>query len=94
MTETIQTADGITIRRHTSPVKAIGEFCKQVCMCGSASEVKLCVSTACPLFPFRQGRNPYHRRRVTAEQRQAATQRLRRLHASRRAALASSEIVE
>ena len=94
MTETIETAEGITVKRHTSSVKAIGEFCRQICMCGSASEVKLCVSTACPLFPFRQSRNPFHRRRVSEEQRQAATQRLRRLHASRRAALASSEIVE
>lgn len=40
-----------------SPLKAIREKCLDCC-CGSASEVKLCPSKGCALWPFRSGHNP------------------------------------
>lgn len=59
----------------TSPAKAIREFCLG-CVGYSANEVKLCPSAKCPLYPFRFGKNPYLKRELTEEQRQASAARL------------------
>lgn len=59
----------------TSPVKAIREFCLQCCG-GSAVDVRGCTSTMCPLKPFRFGKNPYVKRHLTEEQKEAAKARL------------------
>ena len=40
-----------------SPVKAIRAHCLD-CMCGQATEVRLCPMTDCPLYPYRMGHNP------------------------------------
>uniref|UniRef100_A0A7V3E844 Uncharacterized protein n=1 Tax=Ignavibacterium album TaxID=591197 RepID=A0A7V3E844_9BACT len=40
-----------------SPVKAIRKYCLE-CSCGSLKEVKNCVCSDCPLYPFRLGKNP------------------------------------
>ena len=40
-----------------TPLKAIREKCLD-CVCDAAVEVRRCVCTDCPLFPFRFGRNP------------------------------------
>ena len=62
---------------QTNPVKAIREFCVDVCFCGSARGVKECTSTGCPLYAFRLGKNPYRtKREMTEEEREAATARL------------------
>lgn len=45
----------------TSPVKAIRAYCLE-CVGHQKNEVKNCTITACPLFPFRFGRNPFHGR--------------------------------
>lgn len=56
-----------------NPVKAIRAFCVE-CMGGSSQEVKNCTSAPgsrypCPLYPFRQGENPYRTpRELTEEQ--------------------------
>lgn len=59
----------------TSPAKAIRAFCLG-CVGYSANEVKLCPSVKCPLHPFRFGKNPYLKRELTEEQRQASAARL------------------
>lgn len=60
-----------------SPLKAIRANCLQ-CVGGSSSEVKLCTSKTCYLYPFRFGKNPYMKKReMTEEQRAAAVERLR-----------------
>jgi hypothetical protein len=40
-----------------SPLKAVRVHCLWCCN-GSANEVSLCAATACPLHPYRMGRNP------------------------------------
>lgn len=40
-----------------TPIKAIRAWCLE-CVCGVASEVKLCPSEDCPLYPYRLGKNP------------------------------------
>lgn len=58
-----------------SPVKAIHAFCID-CMGGSVQEIKYCNSCNCPLFHFRQGKNPFIKREMTDEQKDAAKERL------------------
>jgi hypothetical protein len=58
-----------------SPVKAIRLFCID-CSGGSLPEVKECRSFTCPLHPFRFGKNPFIKREMTDEQREAAKERL------------------
>lgn len=61
---------------QTNPVKAIRDWCLE-CSGGSHESVKMCSSTDCPLYPFRQGRNPYRTaRKLTDEQRAAAAANL------------------
>lgn len=61
----------------TNPVKAIRAFCLE-CSGGSTAEVKSCPRTACPLFPFRFGKNPYRQRReMTEEEKQVLADRLK-----------------
>jgi len=60
---------------NTSPLKAIRANCLE---CNNtALEVKLCPCTSCPLWPFRFGKNPYNKRKLTDEQREAAAARLK-----------------
>lgn len=59
-----------------TPMKAIRLKCLNCC-CGSSHEVKLCPCTKCPLYPFREGRNPFvAKREYTDEQKQAIKERL------------------
>lgn len=58
-----------------SPIKAIREFCLECCG-GSSADVKSCTAPMCPLHAFRFGKNPYIKREMTDEQREAATIRL------------------
>ena len=59
--------------RQTSPVKAIRKHCLECA--GSSKEVTLCPIQECPLYPFRYGKNPFHSRTWTEEQRQAVAER-------------------
>ena len=60
-----------------NPVKAIRAFCLNCCG-ESVSEVKLCPSTKCALYPFRFGKNPFRGKRVMSdEQRAKAAERLK-----------------
>lgn len=40
-----------------TPIKAIRAKCLE-CMCGQATEVRLCPITDCSLYPYRMGHNP------------------------------------
>lgn len=65
--------------KKISPMKAIRLKCLDCC-CGSANEVKLCTITKCPLYPFRDGHNPYIKKReYTEEQREAQRSRMAEL---------------
>lgn len=65
-----------------SPLKAIRANCLD-CV-GTAHEVKICVCTSCPLYPFRFGKNPFRKKReMTDEQRAAAAERLAKARAAR-----------
>ena len=62
-------------KQITSPLKAIRAKCLDCC-CDQATEVKLCPASTCPLYPFRFGKNPFRKRELTDEQREALCQRL------------------
>lgn len=53
-----------------SPLKAIKAFCID-CSGGSADEARKCKSQICPLHAFRKGKNPYSKRNITEEQKEA-----------------------
>lgn len=57
-------------------LKVIRAKCLDCCV-HQPSEVRLCNATDCPLWPYRMGKNPFHERKMTNEQRQAAKQRLK-----------------
>lgn len=59
----------------TSPIKAIREFCLECCG-GSSNDVKTCTAPRCPLYAFRFGKNPYIKREMSEEQKEAAKARL------------------
>ncbi len=57
-----------------NPVKAIRARCLDCC-CGDSSEVRKCVATDCPSWPFRMGTNPFRKKPVLSKaerQRRAA----------------------
>lgn len=59
-----------------SPVKAIRAKCLDCCY-DSPSEVRMCPSEDCPLYPFRFGKNPYIAKRdYTEEEKEAMKERL------------------
>ena len=60
----------------TTPLKAIRAKCLDCAY--TAAEVRDCPCVDCDLYPFRFGKNPYVKRTMTEEQRQAASDRLRK----------------
>lgn len=46
------------------------------CCAGHLSEVRLCTVTDCSLWPYRMGTNPFRKRTLTEDQREAAKERL------------------
>lgn len=61
----------------TSPLKAIRAKCVECCG-DSVQEVKYCTSKRCPLHEWRFGKNPYRKREMTEEQKQASAERLKK----------------
>lgn len=59
-----------------TPVKAIRKYCLECCL-EKPSEVRLCAAKNCHLWPFRMGKNPFHKRSMTEEQKNVATKHLR-----------------
>ena len=68
------------MKQQTSPLKAIRAHCLQCAM--SSFEVKMCHLEDCPLHPFRFGHNPFSKRTLTEEQRQAAAERMAAVRAA------------
>jgi len=68
----------INLEKHTKKpmLKIIREKCLDCCA-HQHSEVRLCECTSCPLWPYRMGKNPFHGRKMTNEQKKAATKRLK-----------------
>lgn len=61
-----------------SPMRAIRAKCLDGSG-GSSAEAKICPVRECPLFAFRNGRNPYRQKReMSEEQRAKAVERLAR----------------
>lgn len=65
-----------TEEKKKSPLWCIRQYCIDCC-CGSAYEVKNCAIDNCVLYPFRMGNNPFRKREMTEEQKQAAAERLK-----------------
>ena len=57
--------------KRMSALKAIRLKCLDCC-CGSSNEVKLCTVSRCPLYPFREGHNPYIAKREYTDAQKAA----------------------
>ena len=65
-----------TTAGELTPMKAIRAKCLD-CSGGSIHEVKVCVTPACPLYPFRFGKNPFRKpRELTEAQRREIADRL------------------
>ena len=56
-----------------SALKALRAKCLDCC-CGSAHEVRLCVATDCPSWPFRMGKSPWRPKLSDAERERRAKQ--------------------
>ena len=61
--------------KRISALKAIRLKCLD-CSCGSSNEVKLCPVQSCPLYPFRDGHNPFTKKDYTPEEKAALAARL------------------
>ena len=61
--------------KRLTPIKAIRQHCLS-CSAGYASEVRNCAITDCALYPYRLGKNPYIKREITEEQREAFRERM------------------
>lgn len=57
--------------------KAIKAKCLDCC-CGQMSEVRSCSCTSCALHAFRNGHNPYSKRTMSDEQKEAAKIRMQK----------------
>ena len=60
-----------------TPLSAIHNFCIS-CMGDQPRLVKECTAKSCPLWPYRTGHNTNSKRTMTEEQRQMATERLKK----------------
>lgn len=57
------------------------------CCCYQYNEIKACTITNCPLYPFRNGKNPFinrPKRELTEEQREVLRERMRALKRSKK----------
>ena len=62
-----------------NPLKALRARCLDCC-CGDASEVRKCVATDCPSWPFRMGTNPFRKKvRLSEEERWRRRERLKKI---------------
>ena len=64
------------VSKNKNVIRAIKLYCYS-CSSYQLSEVKNCTVTNCPLFPFRNGTNPFRKREVTDEERQRMRERLK-----------------
>lgn len=70
-------------RKYKSPIKAIRAQCVDDCCGGSPSTVAKCDNEDCPLYAYRFGKNPFNKRKMTAKQRKAASERFKKMWADK-----------
>lgn len=71
--------------RAVTPIRAIRKKCLD-CSGDSAAEVRACELTACPLYPYRLGKNPNRKgRELSDTERAACADRLAKARAARAA---------
>ena len=63
--------------KKMTPLSQIHNFCVG-CMGDQPRLVKDCTTKSCPLWPYRTGHNTNSKRTMTEEQRQMATERLKK----------------
>ena len=68
-------------KKQKKPLKAIREFCIE-CMGGRDNEdclkqIKDCGSPDCALYEFRLGKNPFHKKQLTDEQKKLKADQLK-----------------
>ena len=68
-------------KKYKNPTKAIREFCIE-CMGGRENEgylkhIKDCGSPDCALYEFRFGKNPFHKKQLTDEQKKVKADQLK-----------------
>ena len=68
-------------QKHKKPLKAIREMCIE-CMGGRDNPgynklIADCASKDCPLYDFRLGNNPHHKKNLTDEQRNRKREMIR-----------------
>lgn len=69
--------------KQTNPAKAIRAYCLNCCL-ESAFEVANCTADECELWEFRMGKNPYRKRQMTDEQREAARLRMQAANSAKK----------
>lgn len=71
------------MEKPMSLMKAVRAKCLDCCG-GNKSVIPVCGISNCPLYPFRLGKNPNRTRNMTDEQRQAASERMKKAWEKRR----------
>lgn len=66
-----------------TPLQAIKAKCLD-CVCDQKQEVKLCPIVDCPLHQFRFGKNPNSKRTMRDKQKQAASERFKKMWEERK----------
>lgn len=73
-------------KKFASPIKAIRAFCG-TCIGGGLQKVKDCTDEDCELYAYREGKNPFRKKReMSDEQKEAAAERMKKMHAARKKA--------
>jgi hypothetical protein len=67
-----------------SPMQVIRAKCLECC-CGSPSEVRACIITSCPNWPYRMGSNPWRAKKVLSPA------QIEKLHSARKSSLVAKE---
>lgn len=68
--------------KNSSLGKIIRLHCLE-CAGGSKDEVRLCTAVSCHLWPFRMSKNPFRKREMTQEQKDASIKRLAKARAKK-----------
>lgn len=62
------------VSENTNVLRAIRLKCYD-CSCYQSNEVRDCIVTDCPLYPFRLGKNPFRKKELTEEKRNELRER-------------------
>ena len=66
------------VSKNKNVIRAIKLYCYS-CSSYQLSEVKNCTVTNCPLFPFRNGKNPFRKRELSEEERTKLSERMKNI---------------